>query len=357
MGMRGWLRNVVGGRRRRAPLTLEAVEIARKEEQVKMARLGRIAAQALLNHPDPDKVDLGVAMVSRSAARAVAAAQQRRENDPMVQLAHELIAAQVKRDPLADLTKLATLSKALKGLAGDEDDGAWGRLLNSEAAAALGQGLGQALPALVSGTAGRGAAVPGALDSAPAPLDAAPLVPPEALAAVEEPVQQPVEAVAAPATPAPPGITPEALIHLLEHAPPEHVAATIVRWAREEADPEATGSLDLLLHTPEAQLTAKLQLLLASASPWQPVARWLLDHPDERRAIIAALRALVPDSGAPARPPATTPSTAAALEPTAAPPPAAAPTATAPPAPAAAPDAAPAPVHANGTAAAEDFGL
>ncbi|MAG36473.1 MAG: hypothetical protein CL878_09550 [Dehalococcoidia bacterium] len=316
------------GRKRRPTTLMTADDYEARIRANRVKRQDMELSLANLCLQDPQMFELGVAMISRNAARAVEARRRSREQDPMLSLAHKMIEQQMLRSPHDEIKAYMQIAKLMKGVASghsDEDDSIWTRLANSEAGAELARGLGESLPQLFGGVAQQWR------DQQSGPSETANLDPTNA-------------------APTPAGtsvVTPGALLALLEHGTPEGIAAQIMAWA--ETDQEAAGVVHVLLQTPDAEFARKLQPLLM-APGWNHVARWLLDHADKRRAIIVALsRSSAGKQAAPAT----------SSQPAHAPPPAAPepPQPTEPPPP----GLEPAPVGANGgvngPASAEDFGL
>ena len=271
--MLGWLRGSAKkkGKDRRS---LEDVEIAAKEFNLKRRETELRMIEDLAVSDEPDDREMALAMLSGRARDAVVAKHKQRRNDPLQQLTQQLLADKLTRDPMDDVLKMAELGKALRGMngIGGETEGALASVLNSSAFAELGRGLGEALPGIVAGSRS-GPRHPEALP-ARAQVDAAP-------------------AEAAPPADDDGSITPAAVLELLAAGDMSAAAVQLTAWAAEDDNPEVAGIVRGLVEVSDRRLLLQLGYYAQTAKDeWADVARWLIDHPDARRELIAAVRAI-----------------------------------------------------------------
>ena len=265
--IRAWLAEKLGGK----PSAKERSAVARatrNEEEVKLAR-------QMVGSGDTRKAELGMAMLSPRVARIVEAEAARKQDDPMTALMVKIAENTLTKNPLDQMTQMVTLLEMLRSFNDDGKGGesAWERFANSEAGAALMGSLGGALPQVLQANARNGQAAPATNGQLTGPAPSAPApAPPDGAA----------------------GTTPEALLLLLEDLPPADVADYIMDWyhaEQERGETAAEETLDTLCRSNPIKLIATLTMLASSDNAWAPVARWLLEHPQERGELLAALRA------------------------------------------------------------------
>ena len=227
----------------------------RQEEELEIAR-------TLVRGNDEDARVLGLAMLSPRVAKIVEARAARKADDPMTIIATEAIRKSMDKS-----------LKELKDFGRDDQppESFFEKLANSELGQGFGQALGQAFPHIIAagqnGTPAQNGALP------------APGTPGAGADVAGEP---------------PPASTPEALLLLLEERTPEAVADYIMDWLREERASGQRGDAEQTVHAlcndSAMVLTAKLQGLARANTEWSPVAQWLLDHNEARKALIEALK-------------------------------------------------------------------
>lgn len=259
--------------------TRESVEIARQKHNLKRRESELKLIEDMAKSDDEEDREMALAMLSGRARDVVKARTRRRkreERDPIQRLMEQAFTEKLSRNPIDDIVELSKQGKALQGLFGNGagEGSTLDKVLNSDAFAELGRGLGTALPGILA--AGQRGRHPEAL-----PVPAREAAPP----AAEPPADDDDDDD---------GITPAEVIALFEAGDMDAAAEQLTTWAADnDANPEVAGVIRGLVEVNDRTLVLQLGYYAQTAADdWKHVAKWLVDHPDERRALIAAVRAI-----------------------------------------------------------------